>query len=42
MQCFGEGEWRIEEVKVMKYLGTIINKEESCEDAVDGRIEFTC
>ena len=42
MQCFGEGEWRIEEVKVMKYLGTIINKAESCEDAVDGRIEFTC
>ena len=29
-------------MKVMKYLGTIFNKEESYEDAVDGRIKYTC
>ena len=32
---------RIEEVKV-KYLGTMLNEEGSCEDEVDNRIELSC
>ena len=33
---------RIEEVKVMKYLGAMLNEEWSCEDEVDNRIGLTC
>ena len=33
---------KIEEVKVMKYLGAMFNEEGSCEDEVDSRIGLTC
>lgn len=33
---------RIEEVKVMKYLGTMFNEEGSCEVEVRNRIGLTC
>ena len=33
---------KIDEVKVMKYLGAMFNEEGSCEDEVDSRIGLTC
>ena len=33
---------RIEDVKVMKYLGAIFNEEGSREDEVDSRIRVIC
>ena len=41
MQCYSKGK-KIEEVKVMKYLGAMFNEEGSCEDEVDSRIGLTC
>ena len=40
MQFTVKGE-KIEEVKVMKYLGAMFNEEGSCEDEINSRIGLT-